>query len=412
MTSLRLFLRDLKVMARMTWRPLLGLLLVFGAGTLVESMSYPDWTWDQSLHSVIELAALNPVERYADAQGFWAHALYFAIPILVLVLGLNLAKEVFVGLFSRRRRNQEWEIETARTLRNHIVICGLGTIGTQVVLKLVERGMTLDCIAIELDERQPGVAAVRDCGVPVILGDSKRTRTLLDVGILKARLLVLAGDDDHVQVATLLKAQDLRKGRTSAPLQVVFRCFDSRLIGLSAFGDQVRAVDTSREIAKSMLGKVPEGTDIARWEQVAIVGLGKVGHAVARHLRERVPAARLTLVDRNLAGTWARNLSDRSEWSGCRVVEKDLLDFLEDGMAGTVDAIFVTTGDDMTFFLCCHARNLGKQPVVVRTKHQVSTPGESGGDLLGVYSVNTTEITAPILAAQVFQCLGMPPSAS
>ena len=88
-----------------------------------------------------------------------------------------------------------------------------------------------------------------------------------------------------------------------------------------------------------MLSRVGSLDRMDQWKKVAIVGLGKVGFAVARQLvKTRKEAglpsldpARLVLVDRRLEGTWARRSRGAKDWwSAATTIEKDLSEFLED----------------------------------------------------------------------------------
>lgn len=75
--------------------------------------------------------------------------------------------------------------ETAAGLRRHVVVCGGGRVGGELVGALRRRG--IPCLVIEY---HPDVARrLRDAGVPVISGDAANPAVLDHAGIPQARLL-------------------------------------------------------------------------------------------------------------------------------------------------------------------------------------------------------------------------------
>jgi hypothetical protein len=94
------------------------------------------------------------------------------------------------GLF--RDRIQQMRIPL---MRRHVVICGLGQyVGTIFVRRLREKGIQV--VVIEQDVTNPNIELCRSLGVPVIIGDAQRPKTLQAAGSHRARrVLAIAGDD-------------------------------------------------------------------------------------------------------------------------------------------------------------------------------------------------------------------------
>jgi Trk K+ transport system NAD-binding subunit len=104
-------------------------------------------------------------------------------------------------------------------IHDHVIVCGIGSIGYRVALGLVERGMPV--VAIEPDENGRFVAAARAVGIPVVVGDARQKELLIQLGLERCRALVAATSDDLVNLSAALNARAVRPN-----LRVVVRLFD------------------------------------------------------------------------------------------------------------------------------------------------------------------------------------------
>ena len=57
-----------------------------------------------------------------------------------------------------------------RTIRDHVIVCGLGSIGYRVALGIKARGVTV--VVVERSEDVRFGAAARAAGIPVVIGDA------------------------------------------------------------------------------------------------------------------------------------------------------------------------------------------------------------------------------------------------
>lgn len=114
-----------------------------------------------------------------------------------------------VGLF-----REQAQMLHLRTMRQHVVVCGLGRKGAALARSLREQGHHV--VAVERDAENDHVTAVRAAGVPVVIGDSTDPEVLLRAGVDRAEfLLALCGRSSvNAQVATV--AHDLSRGRRRA----------------------------------------------------------------------------------------------------------------------------------------------------------------------------------------------------
>ena len=136
---------------------------------------------------------------------------------------------------------------------DHIVVVGLGDVGTRVVRSLHERGLDIVCVERNPDAR--GVPIVRELRIPLIIGDASRSEILTAASVATSRALVIVSTDDVTNLETALL------GRAAKPdLRVVMRLFDGE------FANRVQramAINHSRSVsylaapafAASMLGR-------------------------------------------------------------------------------------------------------------------------------------------------------------
>jgi len=124
---------------------------------------------------------------------------------------------------------------------NHIVVVGLGDVGTRVMRTLHEQGHEVVCI-----ERNPearGVQLAHDLRIPLIIGDASRNEVLQAASVGTSRALIIVSTDDVTNLETALL------GRAAKPdLRVVLRLFDGE------FADRVqRAFSITRSRSVSYL---------------------------------------------------------------------------------------------------------------------------------------------------------------
>jgi Trk K+ transport system NAD-binding subunit len=105
------------------------------------------------------------------------------------------------------------------SIRDHVIVAGLGSIGFRVALGIKARGVPV--VAIEADENGRFVAAARALDIPVVTGDARQRELLLQLGLPRARAVVAATSSDLVNLSAALNARDLRPD-----LRVVVRLYD------------------------------------------------------------------------------------------------------------------------------------------------------------------------------------------
>ena len=122
----------------------------------------------------------------------------------------------------------------------HIVLVGIGNVGTRVLRQLLDLGVDVVAIDRAADARGAEVAARH--GVPFIVGDAAREETLRAASIDTCQALVVVSTDDSVNLQAALHARAVR-----ADIRVVLRLFDDD------FARRVQAafnIDISRSVSR------------------------------------------------------------------------------------------------------------------------------------------------------------------
>jgi voltage-gated potassium channel Kch len=146
--------------------------------------------------------------------------LMFAGVLLIAVTASLLAVFVVTGTADQLRNEFR-----ARRLRNHVVVCGLGSVGMAVARDLHERGNRVVVIDPKADDELHRETNPR---CPVIVGDATRPVILHRAGIERARALVACTSNDALNLEIGLTAQSVAEtSRDGRPLRLVLRCFDT-----------------------------------------------------------------------------------------------------------------------------------------------------------------------------------------
>jgi voltage-gated potassium channel len=121
--------------------------------------------------------------------------------------------------FNRKSRNKEWEMAVASTLKNHIILIGFGHLGYRVATTLHEMGKQL--VVIEQNPRVDTLNDALQLGIPVITEDATRVLALEGANIKKAKTLILASQNDAMNLQIALKARSINPN-----IKIVIRIFD------------------------------------------------------------------------------------------------------------------------------------------------------------------------------------------
>ena len=141
---------------------------------------------------------------------------------ILLMLSAVALVAITIALIADRMVKRNAEIALGRRryrLKGHVIVCGLGRVGAQIVDELLRAGETVLVIEEKPDNRF--LATVRAHGARVLVGDASLTNNLSDAGVEKAQALVSVINDDLRNLEIGLNARSLQPD-----LRLILRIFD------------------------------------------------------------------------------------------------------------------------------------------------------------------------------------------
>lgn len=215
--------RDTRILLREFRTPLFWFsFVVVGGGLLYDLLSRalgePVGTRAESIYIILTSAFLQPSNRDFPTH-IVLQLFHFLMPIVGIILLAQGLADFGSLLFNRKSRNKEWEMAVASTLNKHIVLVGMGHLGYRVAMKLHEMGENL--VVVEFNADSDTINEARSLGIPVIHDDATRPATLNAANIDKARTIILASQNDAMNLQIALKARSM-----NPKIQVVVRIFD------------------------------------------------------------------------------------------------------------------------------------------------------------------------------------------
>ena len=141
------------------------------------------------------------------------------------------------------------------SIRDHVIVCGLGSIGYRVALGIRERGVKV--VVVEPDENGRFVAAARALGIPVVVGDARQGEVLTRVGVERCRAICTVTSDDLINLTAALNARAIRPD-----LRVVLRLFDPELALRAQHGLSIRFTRSVSHLAAPAFAAAAIGSQV------------------------------------------------------------------------------------------------------------------------------------------------------
>ena len=255
---IRASIRDTTILLREFRSALLWFsVAILGGGVLFYYLSNllnePIGSLVESIYTVLTITFLQPPNR--DFPNHIVLQLFhFFMPVVGIVMLAQGLADFGSLLFNRRARTKEWEMAVASTLKNHVILVGLGHLGYRVALKLHEMGEQI--ASIEFNADTDTLSVVRDLGIPVIHEDATRPSTLEAANIKDARTIILASQNDAMNLQIALKARSM-----NPDIKVVVRIFDEDFA--HALQDQFGFIALSAtEMAAPVFAAAASGVDV------------------------------------------------------------------------------------------------------------------------------------------------------
>jgi Trk K+ transport system NAD-binding subunit len=169
---------------------------------------------------------------------------------------------------------------------NHVVVVGLGNVGSRVLRRLHDLGVP--AVAIDKNEEARGIPVARELRIPYIIGDASDKETLRAASVRTCRALLVVSTDDATNLATALQGRAIKED-----LRVVLRLFDGDFARRvqRAFGVTMsRSVSflaapafTAAMLERAVIGTIPVGRNVLLLAEVPI---GAGSELVGAALRE------------------------------------------------------------------------------------------------------------------------------
>jgi Trk K+ transport system NAD-binding subunit len=106
--------------------------------------------------------------------------------------------------------------------QDHLVVVGLGNVGTRVIRQLHD--LDLEVVAIDKIENPRGASVAEELKIPLIVGDASQEGTLSEAFVKDCRALLVLSTDDVTNLQTALIGRSLKPD-----LRVVLRLFEGDL---------------------------------------------------------------------------------------------------------------------------------------------------------------------------------------
>jgi Trk K+ transport system NAD-binding subunit len=139
----------------------------------------------------------------------------------------------------------------------HIIVCGVGDVGYQVVELLHRLGESVVVVAERIDEERR--LAMEDRDIRILFGNARNERLLLEAGLKSAKALITVTDKDLANIEIALDSR-----RLCPDLPIVLRLFDQDLARqLESVLDVRRALGMSALAAPSFAAAALGGSVLA-----------------------------------------------------------------------------------------------------------------------------------------------------
>jgi Trk K+ transport system NAD-binding subunit len=165
------------------------------------------------------LTAIGGANPQTDTSGL-VEALQVALTVAGLAL-IPLLTAAIVEAVVRARL----AIAAGRRLepkQDHLVVVGLGNVGTRVIRQLHD--LDLEVVAIDKAESPRGASVAEELKIPLIVGDASQEGTLREAFVKDCRALLVLSTDDVTNLQTALIGRALKPD-----LRVVLRLFEGDL---------------------------------------------------------------------------------------------------------------------------------------------------------------------------------------
>jgi Trk K+ transport system NAD-binding subunit len=217
---LRANIYDLGALLRDAVYAITGFLIIVTLGALYMN-TYSDRKGAEAVYESLKLLTFQSSIRL-PANDPLGDFLFFAAPIIGLVLVTQGIISFGRRLVDKSSRRELWQVSLARTFHNHVIVCGLGRVGLRVATHLIEAGY--EVVVVQRNWQDAPVQRALRMNIPVIAGDATEAETLKQAGIHNARAVIAVVNNDLTNLEIAIASQTLEPR-----IRVVLRIFDDEI---------------------------------------------------------------------------------------------------------------------------------------------------------------------------------------
>lgn len=203
-----------------------GMVALFAAGSVALALIRGTSMWQAIYLTLLTtLSGANPDLGESGAEQ--------ALQVVLIVAGLAiipaLTATIVEGVVRARLAIAAGGL--TEPIANHVIVVGLGNVGTRVIQEL--HGFGIDVVAIDRDDRARGVQVARALGMPVLIREANTVEALRAASVETCRALMVLSTDDVTNLETALLGRTVHKNAGDGPrrLRVVLRLFDEDFAG-------------------------------------------------------------------------------------------------------------------------------------------------------------------------------------
>lgn len=225
----------------------------------------------------------------AFPKEWYLQPLFFAVPLIGLGAVADSVVRLGYLIFTKKQQLPEWHKMNAALLKDHVVVCGLGKLGYRIAEDLLALGEAV--VGIEKEGDAELVGDLRDRGVPILVGDARQKKLLEEANVKKARVVIVATDDDLANIDAALTAREIQPG-----VRVILRLFDDTLAAKFSSAFDMPAISTATRAASAFVAAATEkrvfqsfelcGRELHVVDVVVRVGSRMVGRTVGQVQKE------------------------------------------------------------------------------------------------------------------------------
>lgn len=173
----------------------------------------PDWTFMNCLFMVvITLTTIGygdwlDIRNLVGAQAFTMLLAMVGIAVPAFLVS-NITALIVEGLFSERFRSRRMQKRLSQ-IRDHIIVCGVGTTGVHCLSEIIWTGRPV--VAIDMDEQKLLRIAEEVGEFPYVVGPAEHDEVLKQAGIERAVGLIACLTEDKDNVFVTLTARSMNR---------------------------------------------------------------------------------------------------------------------------------------------------------------------------------------------------------